>query len=255
MLRQGLIAPDALIRLDHVPGLDRISADDGFLHIGATATLHAVAESSLVKEHLPVLAEACNLVGNVRVRNAATMGGNVCEADYASDPPGVLVALDARVRVEGRNGSREVPVAELIRDFYETGLETDEIVAEVLVPILPPGTHAVYLKYLTRSSEDRPCIGATGLVRVNEEGTLDEIRAAVGGIAGRPLRLPEVERQAQGQVAGDPIFREIADAYAQAADPIADVRGSTSYRKRMVAVFVRRALEEAAKGGNGAHKC
>jgi carbon-monoxide dehydrogenase medium subunit len=209
----------------------------------------------MVSERLPVLAETCHLVGNVRVRNAATVGGNVCEADYASDPPGLLTALDARVRVVGPKGTREVAVADLITDFYETALAPDEVVAEVLVPVPPSGTRAVYLKYITRSSEDRPCVGATGIVRVDEGDTLADVRAAVGGIAGRPLRLPDVERQARGAPANETTFREIGDAYAAAADPVDDVRGSAGYRKRMVAVFVRRALQEAADGGNGARKC
>jgi aerobic carbon-monoxide dehydrogenase medium subunit len=255
MLRNALIAPSALVRLDRIPGLNQITAENGLLRLGASATLREVADSALVRERVPVLAEACNLVGNVRVRNAATMGGNVCEADYASDPPGVLFALDARVRAVGRNGEREIPVAELIRDFYETSLAPDEVVAEVLIPIPSPETRAVYLKYLTRSSEDRPCVGATGLVRTDTDGKLTDVRAAVGGIAGRPLRLPEVERQAQGQPASEAVFREIGDAYAAAADPIADVRGSASYRKRMVSVFVRRALQAAAQGESGARKC
>src|SRR5919206_1629516 len=108
MIRQGLIAPPAVVRLDRVPGLDSITVEDGWLRLGPLATLRAVSESPLVRQHLPVLAGACALVGNVRVRNAATIGGNLCEADYASDPPGVLVALDARAVVHGPAGVRAV---------------------------------------------------------------------------------------------------------------------------------------------------
>jgi|SRR5579871_192891 len=255
MLRQGLVAPAAVVRLDRMSSLDTISIDDGMLQLGATATLRSVSESAVVQDRMPVLAEACRLVGNVRVRNAATIGGNVCEADYASDPPGVLVALDARVRAQSRTGSREIAVADLIRDFYETGLAPDEIVTELRVPIPPAGTRAVYLKYLTRSSEDRPCVGTTVVVRLDQEGRLADVRVAVGGIAGRPLRLPEVERQALGEQPNEDLLRSMGDAYAAAADPVDDVRGSAHYRKRMVAVFVRRALREAIDGRSGARKC
>src|SRR5581483_3894286 len=132
----------ALVRLDGISGLSGVRRDDGALHLGSLATLADIASSPAVRQGAPVLAQACGLVGNVRVRNAATIGGNVCEADYASDPPGVLVALDARVRAQSRTGSREIAVADLIRDFYETGLAPDEIVTELRVPIPPAGTRA-----------------------------------------------------------------------------------------------------------------
>ncbi len=254
MLRQGLIRPRALVRLDRVPGLDAIEVEDGQLRLGALATLRAAGTSPLVQQHLPALAGALQLVGNVRVRSAATVGGNVCEADYASDPPGVLAALDARVRVQGRNGSRELSVSDLITDFYETSLRPDEIVTDVLVPIPPPGTRSVYLKYVTRSSEDRPCVGATAVLRLHEDGRVADLRVGVGAVAGRPLRLPEAEAMARGEMPSDDLFGTIAQRYADAADPVGDVRGSAAYRKQMVAVFVRRALRAALAGENGARK-
>lgn len=254
MLRQGLIRPPALVRLDCVRGLDSISVEDGSLRIGALTTLRDVAVSPLVGERIPVLAEACRLVANVRVRNAATVGGNLCEADYASDPPGVLVALDARVRARRGGHTRELPVAELITDFYENSLAPDELVSEVLVPIPPPETRGVYLKLITRSAEDRPCVGATALVRLDGDRRIADARVAVGAVAGKPLRLLDVEAAMRGQQPSDELFREIGRRYAEAVDPVGDVRGSAAYRKEMVEVFVRRALHAAAAGESGARK-
>jgi carbon-monoxide dehydrogenase medium subunit len=250
MLRQGLLAPPALVRLDAIPGLDTIAEVDGTLRLGALATLSAVAASPLVRARVPVLAAACALVGNVRVRNAATLGGNLCEADYASDPPGVLVALDARVRIHGPHGARELPVAALVRDFYETALAPDELVTEVCIPL--PAPTGVYLKYVTRSAEDRPCVGVTALVRHAADGRLAEARVAVGAVAGRPLRLPAAEALAHGAVPDEALFHAIGQAYAAAAEPVSDARGSAAYRQQMVAVFVRRALRAAAAGQQGA---
>lgn len=250
MLRQGLLAPPALVRLDTIPGLDAIAEVDGMLRLGALATLSAVAASPLVRARVPVLAAACALVGNVRVRNAATLGGNLCEADYASDPPGVLVALDARVSIHGPRGVRELPVAALVRDFYETALAPDELVTEVRVPL--PAPTGVYLKYVTRSAEDRPCVGVTALVRRAAEGQLAEARVAVGAVAGRPLRLPAAEALARGAAPDEALFRAIGEAYAAAVEPVSDARGSAAYRRQMVAVFVRRALRAAAAGHQGA---
>jgi carbon-monoxide dehydrogenase medium subunit len=254
LMRQGLARPSAIVRLDGVPGLEGIAAVDGSLHLGALATLRSVAASPDVARRAPILGQACGLVGNVRVRNAATIGGNLCEADYASDPPGVLVALDARARVTGVGGQREVGVVDLITDFYETSLAPDEVVSEVLVPPIEPGTRAVYLKFVTRSSEDRPCLGATALLRLDSEGRVADLRAAVGAIAGRPLRLPHVEASCLGEQPSDELFGHVAASYAAAAEPLSDVRGSAGYRKRMVEVFVRRSLAAARDGDVGARK-
>lgn len=255
MLRQGLIAPGGLVRLDRVPDLSAITVEDGVLRLGAMATLSAVRHSPVVRERLSILSATCGLVGNVRVQNAATVGGNVCEADYASDPPGLLLALDAVARVQGAAGTREVPMRDLITDFYETSLAPDEIVSEVRVPLLPTGSRAAYLKYITRSAEDRPCVGATAILRTDERGAVADLRVAVGAIAGQPLRLAEVEAAVRGQPATDALFREVAERYAAAADPVGDVRGSAGYRKQMVGVFVRRALQDAWEGSGGARKC
>lgn len=254
MMRQGLLAPSAVVRLDRVPGLDGISVEDGLVHIGAMATLGAVSNSPLVRAQLPVLAGACGLVGNVRVRNVATLAGCLCEADYASDPPGVLVALDARVRVQGPSGARELAVQDLVTGFYETALAPDELVTDVLVPVPPPGARAAYLKYSTRSSEDRPCLGTTALLNLDEERKIRALRVAVGAVAEIPLCLPAVEATALGQPPTEELFAAIAERYAEAADPITDVRGSAAYRRKMTAVFVRRALQRAAAGESGASR-
>ena len=254
MLRQGLVSPAALVRLDRIPGLARIALEKDALRLGALATLHAVAASPVVRVHLPVLAGACDLVGNVRVRNAATVGGNLCEADYASDPPGVLAALDARVVVQGGRGTRELAVADLIQDFYETALAPDELVTAVRVPLPAEPPRGVYLKYVTRSTEDRPCVGVTALLGHDNTGKLQDLRVAVGAVAGRPLRLPTVEARARGEEPTEALFAEIADAYAAACEPVGDARGSTAYRRQMIAVWTRRALRAAASGQQGARK-
>ncbi|HZT06736.1 MAG TPA: xanthine dehydrogenase family protein subunit M [Chloroflexota bacterium] len=253
MIHQGLVRPAALVRLDGISGLSGVRRDDGALHLGSLATLADIASSPAVRQGAPVLAQACGLVGNVRVRNAATIGGNVCEADYASDPPGVLCALGARVRIAGPRGEREIAVHELITDFYETSLAPDEIVSEVLVPLPPSNARCVYLKYVTRSSEDRPCVGATALLRL-DGNRVEELRVAVGAVGGSPLRLPAIDATAAGMPATVDLFRHIGQAYADQAEPVADARGSAAYRARMVAVFVRRALEAAAAGDVGARR-
>jgi carbon-monoxide dehydrogenase medium subunit len=246
MLRQQLIAPDALVSIGGLPGLDRIERSDGELLLGALATHRQVETSPLIRELAPTLASTFGKVANIRVRNAATVGGVMAESDYASDPPTLLLALDARVEATGPNGSRAIPVGEFFVAFYETLLAPEEILTGVRVPLPPADAGSAYIKYVTRSSEDRPCVGVAALVRLGDDGRCAELRVAVGAAAETPQRLPEAEALAAGQELAPELLREIADRYAEAIDTLDDMRGSAWYRTEMVRVWVRRAIELAA---------
>src|SRR6185369_16218410 len=120
MLRQRLVAPAALVHIGRVPDLDAIAVDDGRLSIGALVRHRDVELSRVVRQQLPVLARTFGVVANVRVRNAATVGGVLAESDYASDPPAVFLALDAEVDVRGPEGARSIPIEDFFVAFYET---------------------------------------------------------------------------------------------------------------------------------------
>lgn len=252
MLRQRLIAPSALVHIGRLPGLDRIEIADGELVLGALVRHRDVERSPLVRERLPLLAHVFAVVANVRVRNVATVGGVLAEADYASDPPAAFLALDAVVEVAGPAGARRIPIDEFFVAFYETAIGPAEIVTGVRVPLLPPGTGAVYEKFVTRSSEDRPCVGVAAVARLAPDGTFADLRIAVGAAAETPQRFPDLEATAIGQPVDDALHRRIADGYAGRIEPLDDLRGSAWYRTEMVKVWVRRAIEHAlADAGAG----
>jgi aerobic carbon-monoxide dehydrogenase medium subunit len=256
MLQNRLISPEYLVSLGRLEGLDGISYEPGTgLRIGALATIRAGELSPVVQRQAPVLAEAFGQVASVRVRNAATVGGNLTEADYASDPPGVLVGLRGRVTVVSARGSREIPLGELFKDFYETTLAEDEIVTELTVPDESLGLRGAYLKFVTRSSEDRPCLGASAFVDLDEQGICRELRVVIGAVAETPQEVPEAEALARGERLTDELIREVANRYAEAIDPLSDLRGSAWYRQQMIRVFARRAIEAAlAAPTNGASR-
>ena len=246
MLKNRLVSPGYLVSLGQVQGLDGIRWEPGVgLRLGALATIRQAETSPVVREHFPTLAETFGRVANVRVRHAATVGGNMSEADYASDPPCVLVALRARAVAQGPNGSREIELTNFFRDFYETALEPDEVLTEVIVPEVSKAAKQSYIKYVTRSSEDRPCIGACAWVNLDQGGACQELRVTLGAVAGTPQEFAEAEGWARGQQLGPDLIRQIADHYAEHIDPLSDMRGSAWYRKQMASVFVRRSIEEA----------
>lgn len=257
LLRQGLISPAVLVSLDRLEGL-RTIADGGRsgLRLGSLVSLRQAETSALVRASQPTLAATFAEVANVRIRHAATLGGNLAEADYASDPPCILWALRARVLVRSIQGERELSLAELLAGYYRTSLAPDELLTEVVVPALPSGSGSCYLRLVTGSSEDRPCAGVAAVARVDEAGRCDELRVVVSAVGPVPVELEEAEGMAIGQLRSDGLVAEIAATYARQIEPLSDLRGSTRYRKQAIEVLVRRALgtafDTALAGGDRA---
>lgn len=252
VIKQGLLLPKALVNLKKIGDGSAISFDalQG-LRIGALATIDEIESSPLVQQHYPALAQACHLVANIRIRNMATIGGNLAHGDYQSDPPTVLMALNASVELVNSKGSRTVPLTEFQRGSYETALAPGELIAAVTMPPLPAGMNGLYLKFTTGSSEERPCAGIAALARM-ESGICRELRVAVGAVSSKPVRIA-AEKLATGKALSAELVAAIAADAARAIDPIDDVRGSADYKRHLVGVLVRRALQALADGKTEIH--
>jgi carbon-monoxide dehydrogenase medium subunit len=247
LLRQGLVRPAALVSIARVRDMATIHQAHGTLELGALVTHRQVEKSGIVLDKIPSLADAFGVVGNVRIRHSATVGGVLAEADYASDPPAAFLALDAVVEVVGPRGARSIPIGEFFRGFYETALAADELLTGVRVPIPTKGTCAVYQRFVSRSHEDRPCVGVFTAIHV-EEGLCRDVRVSVGAASETPQRFAEVEALVKGKLLDDRVIRDIADGYAERVDCLSDMRGSAWYRSEMIRVWVRRTLERARDG-------
>ena len=249
MLRNRLIAPATLLSVNHLQELRSIRHEpDVGLRIGALVTIREAEISSVVRARNPTLAQTFAKVGNVRVRNAATIGGNLSEADYASDPPCVLLAMRARVKARSVRGEREIPLGSFFKGFYETTLASDEILTELIVPDPAPGSHSTYLKYISRSSEDRPCVGMAVVVKNEPDGSCQELRLVAGAVSEIPQEIEPAEAMARGKHWTDSLIEEIAGAYSAAIEPLSDLRGSAWYRKQIIRVMARRAIQQAMAG-------
>jgi carbon-monoxide dehydrogenase medium subunit len=247
MLKNRLIAPATLLSLGRLDELRAIRHEPNTgLRIGALVTLREAEHSPIVREKNPTLADTFAKVGNVRVRNAATVGGNLSEADYASDPPCVLVAMRAQVTARGPKGAREIPLTDLFKGFYETALAPDEILTELIVPDPQPGSRSVYLKYVSRSSEDRPCVGMAAVLETQPDGICKDLRLVAGAVAETPQEIGAAEALAHGQRLTEPLIDQIAQAYADAIEPLSDLRGSAWYRKQIIRVLARRAMHQVS---------
>ncbi len=238
LVKQGLLRPQTLVNLKKLEGADAITRDDaGAVRIEAMATIHEVETSHVVREHLPALAEACHQVANIRIRHLATIGGNLAHGDHQSDPPAVLVALDAAVELTGTTGTRTMKLADFLLGVYETALEAGEMVTAVTLPPAHGRRVGSYLKFTTGSSEERPCAGITALVRLEGDRPV-EARLAVGAVGPRPLLICQDDPT-------EAALEQMADRAADEIDPIPDLRGSADYKRHLVKVLGRRALAAA----------
>ena len=248
MLQQKLIAPSILISLGRVSNRNYIRLEEDGLHVGALAKLRDLERSDVIQRFAPALAHTFRVVANVRVRNQATIGGNLSAADYAADPPAMLTALNARVQVMSPEKTRVIPLSEFFLGFYTTAMEPNEILTEVIIPPLPDTARASYHKYTSISAEGRPCVAVGAVGDFDSSGKCTDLRIAVGAAIETPQRVRDAEGIARGQTLTDELIAAIAEEYAQKLDPLSDVRGSAWYRKEMIRVFVKRALQEVRDG-------
>ena len=245
LIKHGIFVPKTLVNLKNIKGASDISYDaQTGLRVGALAAIYDIEASPLVRQHCPVLAEACHVVANIRIRNMATIGGNLAHGDYQSDPPTVLVALDAVVELLSRAGTRRMKLSDFLKGSYNTALEPGELVSTVIVP--PAGRLCgTYTKFTTGSSEERPCVGVAVLAAI-EKGACAELRLVVGAVSPKPVRLEEAESMARGKKLTPELIERIAADASSRVEPIDDLRGTADYKRHLVNVLVRRALSAAA---------
>jgi carbon-monoxide dehydrogenase medium subunit len=246
LMKQRAVYYPCLVDLQSIPGLDRISEERDGIRIGALATHRAVERSPVVRNSMPVVAEAFGKIGNVRVRQTASVGGNLAHADYRLDPPPALLALEAEVSVFGPKGSRAIPLRDFFRGLYETALEPGEILVDVKIPFMPEGSKAVYLKYSALSANDWPCLGVAALL-AKDNGRCRELRLALGGVAMTPVLIQGLEF-ARGQNLSDAVVDEVLGEVDGQISPFSDLRGSEWYKRQMVRVFVKRAIAQLDAG-------
>ncbi len=217
----------------------------GGLVLGAMATHAQVAAHPAVRATLPVLAEAFARVGNVRVRGVATVGGVLAGAGYAWDPPTVLLALGARVRIARPGGAvRVVPLDEFYPAPGTTVLRPGELITAVEVDAPPTGTVGRYQPFRTRSAEDTTCLGVAVTMRV-VDGVCAGARIAIGSGTPVPVGFGDIDAELVGRAPDAARIRAVADAYADAVVCVDDLKASAAYRAEMVRVWVRRTLAAA----------
>jgi carbon-monoxide dehydrogenase medium subunit len=243
-MKLRLSTPSALVDIGRIPGLGDVVRDGGRLRIGALATHAAVAQSALVREACPVLAETAAVIGDPQVRNRGTFGGSIAHADPGADYPTVLKALGAGITLVGRGGEHEVAADDFFLGIFTTAAGPGELVTSAAVPAAQPGSGAAYLKHAHPAS-GYAVVGVAAAVSV-EAGTCTRATVTVGGVAPAPVHATGASDLLAGASPSAETIAAAAQAVPESLDePMGDAYASGEYRVHLASVLARRALTAA----------
>jgi carbon-monoxide dehydrogenase medium subunit len=238
LMKLRLARPTVLVDIDRLSDLEYVRDGGDHVEIGALTRMHALVDDPVLKEHCGLLAYAAGQVGDPQVRHRATIGGSVAHGDPASDPPTILLTLDASFVARGPGGERTIPAGEFFTSLFETVLAPDEVLTAIRTPKLN-GAGWSYQKFHRRAI-DWAIVGVAAVVE-RSNGSVSSARIGLTNMGLTPLRASAVE----GALSGGGDIAAAAEHAPQGTSPPSDTNASDEYRRELSKILVRRAVEEA----------
>lgn len=244
MMKAQIFKPIRLVSLRRIGGPFEglnVSVDGHHMRIGAMTTFSELENSPTIAQHFPVIPQAMRTLANIRVRNVASVGGNLAHGDPHLDLPPVWMALAAQARIIGKSGERTVPVEDLFVGYYETTVQDGELIADLLVPIRPTW-RSTYVKVTTRAIHDWPALG----IAISAElvgRRVGDLRIVLSAALDKPTRLVAAEEVLRGAEIGKALLHRVGEAAVAEVDIHSDSRGSAAYKNHLLRVHLVRAFE------------
>ncbi len=226
-MKLRLATPEMLIDIRGIEGMNTITEEGNEIVIGANCTHHELTVNALVNNHVNVLSQAAKCIGDIQVRNRGTLGGSLAHADPASDYPATVLACEATIVAQGKNGSRTITAIDFFQGLFTTALEEGEIITAVRFPKVANGTYQKFFQSASR-------FAVVGVAAVKDG---DRVKVGVTGVAGVPYRATAVENAYDGSSAC------AAHAVEGVDDVMSDHFADEEYRSHLAKVYVKRALE------------
>ena len=245
-MKQGVVTPAWIMDIKGIDELQGLSFNepDG-LHIGAAVAFQRLLEPGALPHGYEILQEACERIGSVQVKNRASLGGNICNAAPSADGAPPLLCLDARAVIASHAGTRQVAMDDFFQAPGQTTLKDDELLVEMVLPLVRPCSAGRCLRHTTREEMDIAVVGAAAWVALSEPGgEVETARIALGAVAPTPLRIPEAEELLTGKRLTRNLIDQAAEAAASQASPITDIRATAGYRRQLIRVLIHRALAD-----------
>jgi carbon-monoxide dehydrogenase medium subunit len=251
LMKLRFSSPRHLVDLNFIPGLSYVRQANGEIRFGAL-TRHSEIEESELARRIPILYDCAAGIADVQVRNRGTLGGSLAEADPSGDWAPVLLTLETEVHCLGPKGERTIQLNDFIKDAYTTVLAPNEVLSEVTVKIPPPRSGGAYLAF-KRAAPVYPTASAAVQLTLADGELCQEVGIALGAVGLTAIRAREAETVLRGQRLTATSIGAAAEAARAAADPQPDMRGSAAYKRNLVGVLVKRAIEVAIRRARGEH--
>ncbi len=245
LLNFRLSRPAALVDLNRIPSLAYIREHDGQVRLGAMTRQRTIEFSPVVARRLPLLSEATKWVGHLPIRTRGTIGGSIAHADPSAEYPAVLTALEGEVVARGPKGERVVKAKDLFLTYLTTSLESDEVLAEIRLPVMPMGA-GFALEEFARRHGDFAIVAIAAMV-VLDAARCKQARLATAGAGPVPVRLRAAEEILERDGVTDAAIDAAARRAAELVSPDSDIHASADYRRHLTMVLTRRALKRALK--------
>jgi carbon-monoxide dehydrogenase medium subunit len=240
-----LATPGMLVDLNRIDALAHVEEDADGLHIGGLTRHRTLERSGRVARLAPLVSAAMPFVGHAAIRTRGTIGGSLAHADPSAELPAVMLALGAFIVVQSQTGMRAIAADDFFTGLFATTIEPGELLVRIDVPPQAPGTRVAFDE-LARRHGDFALAGVAVAVTIATDGVCTAARVALLGVGDRPLRAVQIERALVGERPSPELLRAAAEASARTdIDPTSDIHASSSYRRRLAAVLMRRVLERA----------
>lgn len=244
-MRTDLIEPDLIVDIKRIAEVREIKSEAGGYRVGAAVTGAELEEHATLKNDWPGVVEGTNLIGSTQIQGRATMGGNLCNGSPAADSVPALITAGATATIAGPNGSRDMPVEDVMVGPRKLAIGKDEFVVSFLLPPRKPHSADAYLRFIPRTEMDIAVVGVGVNLETDGSGKITAARVSLGAVAPTPLLV----QAAADAIIGSSLDKsalDALDAAAQAAcNPIDDKRGTIEYRTKVSGVIARRTAEIA----------
>jgi carbon-monoxide dehydrogenase medium subunit len=234
-LNMRLSAPELLIDINGIKGLDGIAKKGKFVEIGALARHARVERSDIISKHAPLIALAMPHIGHPAIRNRGTFGGSIAFADPAAELPACILALGGEIDIAGPKGRRKVKADAFFKGLFETALRSQEMVTTVRIPAADKNTRVGFAE-LARRHGDYAIVGLAASARADGKALAD-VRLAFFGVGATPVRAKKSEvALSAGNI----------DAAVNALDlePYDDVQATAKVKKHLAGVLLRRVAKQ-----------
>jgi carbon-monoxide dehydrogenase medium subunit len=250
LMKLRLATPRHIVDINHIPGLAYLREADGVLRIGALVRESDLEESDLIRTRYPILHDTSRVIADPLVRNLATVCGNLAHADPANDHPATMLALGAEAVAAGRDGERRIALDSFFVGPFATALHSDEILAEIRIPIPPRRSGGAYLK-LERKVGDFATAAVAVQVTLGPQGKCERIGIGLTNVGPTPIKARTAEEFLRGTRPDEEAISQAARLAAEESQPTSDFRGPAEYKRDLVRVLTARALRTAIERAGG----